>query len=90
MGGRKGDREIILGVVIEHIFKYIIIQKIFARKYYKMATLQKFEAGKKKKIYVIVISKLRLNFQIKRLKTVRVVLRAVLKNHVSRKTRLKF
>ena len=24
LGGRKGDREIIFGVVIEHIFKYII------------------------------------------------------------------
>ena len=30
MGGRKGDREIILEVVIEHIFKYIT--KIFCRK----------------------------------------------------------
>ena len=30
MGGRKGDREIILGVVIEHIFKYIT--KKFCRK----------------------------------------------------------
>ena len=30
MGGRKGDRKIILGVVIEHIFKYI--KKKFCRK----------------------------------------------------------
>ena len=43
MGGRKGDREIIIRVVIEHIFKYyIILQTIFAGKYYKMAALQRF------------------------------------------------
>ena len=40
MGGRKGDREIILGVVIEYIFKYI--KKIFAEKYYKMVILLQF------------------------------------------------
>ena len=30
LGGRKGDREIILGIVIEHIFKYVT--KNFCRK----------------------------------------------------------
>ena len=71
---RKVDREIILGVVIEHIFKYIT--KKFCRKILQngdtAAILPKhiafeaicgthynwceFEAGKKKKIYVIYMS----------------------------------
>ena len=68
LGGRKGDREIILGVVIEHIFKYIT--KKFAGKYYKMATLEQFsrrmlnlrqsaanlKLEKRKKICVIYMS----------------------------------
>ena len=70
----KGDREIILGIVIEHIFKYItkkICRKILQNgdtvairpthvefeaicgtHYYWC----EFEAGKKKKIYVIYMS----------------------------------
>ena len=45
LGGWKSDRKIILGVVIEHILYLSILQKNFAGKYYKMATLQQFSRG---------------------------------------------